>query len=71
MLCTVLFPFGRYKAVHGDDHPLVMKSTQNIRNLTTKIVKAAQDDGQQQRQMSGALLQQQQLQQQRLKQRNH
>lgn len=34
----------RYKAVHGDEHPLVISSTQNIRALTTKIVRAAQGE---------------------------
>lgn len=37
----------RYKAVHGEEHPLVITSTQNIRALTTKIVKAAQGEQQQ------------------------
>ncbi|CAM9821839.1 unnamed protein product, partial [Ectocarpus sp. 13 AM-2016] len=37
-----------FKAVHGDQHPLVAKSTQNIRALTTKLVKAAQGNPSQQ-----------------------
>lgn len=38
--------FDRFKSVHGDDHPLVANSTENIRALTTKIVKAAQHNQQ-------------------------
>ena len=35
--------FYRYKAFHGDQHPMVVKSTENIRALTTKLVKVAQE----------------------------
>lgn len=42
--CSRVLISRSFKAVHGDQYPLVTKSTQNIRALTTKIVKAAQQD---------------------------
>lgn len=42
-----MFLLGSFKAVQGDQSPLVAKSTQNIRSLTTKIVEAAKHHDQQ------------------------